>query len=131
MSKKGHKEKNSTHRKSSSKTRTSRGIFNFIFSPGMLIFLLVVIALGLLYWFLPDIIRWFNETFRYLTNLLGVGLIAAALLCLIILVILLSRKSSLFAKYWHQWIGLIFLLLFVLLIFMYILTPYHRCRPVL
>ena len=73
--------------------------------PTIIVGILVVIAIGLIYWFLPNIIDWSVATWENLLSLFGAGLALIAIYILTIIIIFAIKRLSLFAEYWNRWLG--------------------------
>jgi S-DNA-T family DNA segregation ATPase FtsK/SpoIIIE len=104
--KKRTKKKSTTRQKSRSKKSSflSR-FFRFLFSPPVMIFILIVIVAGLIYWFLPEITRWATHTWESIILTLGIGLALIVILLAIIISICVQGKSSLLFKRWNVVFG--------------------------
>jgi S-DNA-T family DNA segregation ATPase FtsK/SpoIIIE len=102
-----------TGQKNPRKSAKKDGISRIIFSRGILIFILVLIVAGLIFWFLPQITSWMQNTWHGITTLFGLGLALIILLFLIILGVCLSHKSYTFIKSWNRWTGGLILLVFI------------------
>src|SRR4030065_2190304 len=94
-----------TGQKTSRKSTRKGGISRIIFSRGLLIFILILIVAGLIYWFLPQITSWLQNTWHGITSLFGLGLALIILLFLTILGVCLSHKADTFIEHWNRWIG--------------------------
>ncbi|MEJ2740612.1 MAG: DNA translocase FtsK, partial [Dehalococcoidia bacterium] len=70
-----------------------------------MIFILVVIVAGLIYWFLPEITRWATSTWNNIIQTLGIGLALIAILLVIIISMCVQGKSSLLFKRWNILFG--------------------------
>ena len=82
----------------------------------LIISLLIVIAIGLIYWFWPVITNWGITTWTNITNsvtttwdnllkLLGAGLALLAAAVVTLVCIIWLRLSLLHPKYWNRWLG--------------------------
>jgi S-DNA-T family DNA segregation ATPase FtsK/SpoIIIE len=97
--------KSSTRHRSAKKQSSGGNFFRFIFSPGFLIAILIIIAAVLIYWFLPDIVYWWEGFWSDTTQLFGIGLLLLLIILIATIAILASKKGSLYINYWYRWIG--------------------------
>jgi S-DNA-T family DNA segregation ATPase FtsK/SpoIIIE len=93
-------------RKRGSEKSTGRKSNSNAASP-IVIAVLVIIAAGLIYWFLPNIISWSTATWTRLFNLLGIGLAFIAIYIITFAVIIGLKSASLLTTYWNKWLGAI------------------------
>jgi S-DNA-T family DNA segregation ATPase FtsK/SpoIIIE len=87
----------------STSRKTSKKSSGFL--SGIIVALFIIIAAGLIYWFLPNIIDWSIATWEGLLKFFGAGLALIAIYILIIIIIFGRRQVSLLAKYWNRWLG--------------------------
>jgi DNA segregation ATPase FtsK/SpoIIIE, S-DNA-T family len=113
MPKKSKRDNSSGKRKSGSKSSKQNGLSKVIFSRGFLIFLLVIIAAALVFWFWPRIVNWYNDLANILWTTLGLGLVLSAIYIIACFIIMLAGKASWLATYWRQFIGGIFIVFFL------------------
>jgi S-DNA-T family DNA segregation ATPase FtsK/SpoIIIE len=73
--------------------------------------ILIAIAIGLIYWFLPKIVSWSTATWDNLLVLFGAGLTLVAVYLFVVLMLLLGKRLGLLAKYWNICVGIIALTL--------------------
>ena len=98
--------KSGTQQKSRGKKSSFLGrFFRFMFSLPVMIFFLVVIVGGLIYWFLPEITRWATNTWDSIIQTLGIGLALIVILLIIIISMCVQGKSSLLFKHWNILFG--------------------------
>jgi DNA segregation ATPase FtsK/SpoIIIE-like protein len=98
--------KSGTRQKSRGKKPSFLGrFFRFLFSPPVMIFILVVIVAGLIYWFWPEITRWANHSWDSIIQTLGIGLALIVILLAIITSMCVQGKSSLLFKRWNILFG--------------------------
>jgi S-DNA-T family DNA segregation ATPase FtsK/SpoIIIE len=113
MTKSSSQTKSSSRRKSAKKQSSGESFLHFIFSPGFLIAVLIIVAAVLIYWFLPEIIYWWEGVWRDITALFGIGLLLILIALITIIAIIAGKKAGLFIKYWYRWLGAIILIFFV------------------
>ena len=80
MTKSTGQNKKSSRRSSAKKQSSDSGFFRFIFSPGFWIAILVIATAVLIYWFLPDIVYWWEGFWHDATQLFGLGLLLLLIL---------------------------------------------------
>jgi S-DNA-T family DNA segregation ATPase FtsK/SpoIIIE len=73
--------------------------------------ILIAIAIGLIYWFLPRIVTWSTATWDNLLSLFGAGMTLVAIYLFVIFILLLGKRLGLLAKYWNICVGIIALTL--------------------
>jgi hypothetical protein len=94
------KGKKSAHRK---KNSNSGGLIR------VLVITIVLLALlGIIWWFLPEIINWAEAMWESILGMLGIGLFIIIALTAG-LIGLIAYKPSLLVKQWHIWIGVLIL----------------------
>jgi S-DNA-T family DNA segregation ATPase FtsK/SpoIIIE len=113
MTKSTGQNKKSSRRSSAKKQSSDSGFFRFIFSPGFWIAILVIAAAVLIYWFLPDIIYWWEGFWHDATQLFGLGLLLLLILLITIIVLFARGKGKVFITYWYRCIGILILTAFV------------------
>jgi hypothetical protein len=84
----------------STSSKKSSGCF-----PAIATALLIIIAAGLIYWFLPNIINWGTATWKNLFRLFGLGLAIIAIYIVLIIIMLGGQRLLLLIKYWNRWLG--------------------------
>ena len=79
--------KSATRKKTHKKSSFPGKFFRFIFSPPVMVFVLIVIIAGLIYWFSPAIIRWSSRSWESLVDTFGIvlALIVISLITIIAL----------------------------------------------
>ncbi|MFC1905376.1 DNA translocase FtsK [Chloroflexota bacterium] len=69
------------------------------------IVVIVIVAAGLIYWFLPNIISWGTAAWSKSLKLLGIGLALIAIYLIILVILLLKNRFSLLIIHWNKWLG--------------------------
>src|SRR4030042_343860 len=76
------------------------------FAGPVIRFILVLIAVGLIYWFWPEISKWVISIWESALGLLGIGLALIVIaIGIIIIWIIWQGKFSIFSKHWNIWLG--------------------------
>jgi S-DNA-T family DNA segregation ATPase FtsK/SpoIIIE len=105
------KRRRTSKKTSSSRTRKKstfgKGFVDFIFSSKFLIFLLIVVVAGLIYWFLPEITGWMGDTWDALSGTLGIGLLLILIAILLLIWVISQNQWSAVFKGWNYWLGAI------------------------
>src|SRR4030042_1557394 len=91
-------------KKEGSDKSTSRKNGNSSATP-IAIAILIIIAAAVIWWFLPNIIKWAEYTWNRLFNLLGIGLALIAIYIIIFIVIIWRKHGSFLTRHWNKWLG--------------------------